>query len=519
MSVRVKLYQRDFSERGFTPEGTFKVDSYSWKAIGGPDKASISVTGDVHQLWLLLDLLRCPVELYNEYELPTWWGYAASVTVRVGGVEIGVSVDSMANSVTVVYAALAGGQQTAGTRATTSAAINSDSVATYGTREMRVSLNDATQSQAEQLRDIVLANRKYPLPLVAATGANAEGSFSATIECRGWWETLSWKAYATAIVKEENTTLGGPKDHIILNLGNSGVAQSFQFASAGDAWAVDSVEVLVGTFTLPLTVKICADSSGAPGTVLASGSLASGGVDLEAGDTTRTRFVMTSSVDLSGANTYWLQFDNGGAQQVNINASISNVYARGVLKGYNGAAWTTAASSPYLDLPFLLGGVVQTSQQVEDMITAGGQFIAAVEVEASSGVWTSPYRNGDRTALAEVEALLKTGVSAVKRLLATVTVDRHVRIYQEPDPTDPTYYMQADGALFDFNRAPLDKALCPVGIYVALKDVIPATVDFSVLASPTPFFVEEASFDARSLTYRPTPRGTPNVFNLGGIKP
>lgn len=526
MALNFKTYRRDFSEPLSIPPAVYEVLSYSWRTIGGPNRASVSVSGSLEALVQMLDMLRCPVEISNDNAQPVWWGYVSEVRIRSGVYEIGVSLDSLGNSVTVVYARVAGGQTTAGERATTAAGADANSIAEYGTKELRISASDSSDTQALRLRDAVLDQRKLPLAEIRNTGATAEGSASATIECRGWWETLGWQYYSDAVRVEENTTLGGPKDHPTLNLGNTGLAQSFTFADATAVWAVDSVELLLGGFNHDLTLSICADNglaAAGPGTVLASATLAAGGVDLEAGDTNRTTFTFDTPVNLSGGTTYWLQLSNGAIMWVNWNASLSNPYARGELRMRDSALrWTSSIGGQAdgaWDAPFKINGIVQTTQQIAAVVTGKGQFITATDIENASGVWSSPFRDGDKTALAVIEDLLKAGTANGRRLLATVTVDRRLRVYEEPAAAAGTYSAAiSDSTIYDPYDTEVSPELCPVGVWVAIRDMPPLTDYANALVSPSPFFVEEATYDARQDVYKPTPRGIQSAWNLGGLK-
>ncbi len=65
-----------------------------------------------------------------------------------------------------------------------------------------------------------------------------------------------------------------------------------------------------------------------------------------------------------------------------------------------------------------------------------GEFLQGVIIENASGITTNPYKNGDSTALYELESLLLTGTSNSRRLLCEVTQNRYLRIYEEPIEPD-----------------------------------------------------------------------------------
>lgn len=187
MSLYVMLKQRDLA--GDAPLGlpvVYRVDSYSWQALGGPAEATITVYGQARALYDLVEVLRSPVEICNERGEYVWWGYVAGVDIRVDAIEIGVDLDTMANRVQVSYTQ--GAYQF-----NTPFVQDDDSVNTYGQKELIIGMANVPLAVANARRDTTLAALRYPVPNVAMV--ERESSFSATLRCRGWWETLGWHYY------------------------------------------------------------------------------------------------------------------------------------------------------------------------------------------------------------------------------------------------------------------------------------------------------------------------------------
>jgi len=176
-------------------------ERYSHSAIGGPKTARINVYGDDNDLWQLVSLIRCPIEIYNDLGEAVWWGWIANVEANVmasGGsherVKIGASIDTMYNSIAVAYNKVdltSGAQQ----RDTTTWANGTVSQSEYGVRELLWSSSSATQVHAEAARDMRLAQSQYPQAIIVPVDANNSG---AAITCRGWWDTMSWRYYANS---------------------------------------------------------------------------------------------------------------------------------------------------------------------------------------------------------------------------------------------------------------------------------------------------------------------------------
>src|SRR3990172_936513 len=138
--LSVRVLQRDFTDPLAAPDVNYQVKGYAWNVIGGPNWAEIEVTGLAPALWELIEMLRCPVEIYNPRGERRWWGFVSSVDLS----QVGVSLETMANRIAVAYSLVEPGSSTVGARATTSWAQNDDSVATYGTKELLASISGAT---------------------------------------------------------------------------------------------------------------------------------------------------------------------------------------------------------------------------------------------------------------------------------------------------------------------------------------------------------------------------------------
>lgn len=160
---------------------------------------------------------------------------------------------------------------------------------------------------------------------------------------------------------------------------------------------------------------------------------------------------------------------------------------------------------------------VDTATQVQTIATAKGQFIAAVDMDVSAGISISEYKDGDGTALFEVEELLAMGTSNSRRMLATIDENRRMRVYEEPPDTDRPYLMQTDGTLCDPNGTPIRRELCTCGVWARLADVVPPSVNSSLLARPELQFIEEMEYDVKKNQLTPTARGAMNPWDVGTV--
>jgi hypothetical protein len=188
----------------------FAVGAYSAAAVGGCEEATLTATGDRERLQGLLDWLGYPVTIRNEHGNAVWWGFVAAVDVNLGGITVGLDVETVRNRVSVAYTERAadGGQL----RGTTAWVEDLPSQAQYGVHEERLSMGDITESVALGRRDAYLSMRKTPARTVAVGPGG--GASSATLRCAGWWQMLNWRYWEQPGGMEEYAGKAGA-EHVI----------------------------------------------------------------------------------------------------------------------------------------------------------------------------------------------------------------------------------------------------------------------------------------------------------------
>jgi len=330
-----RFLRRDFGADLSTPHLSWRVERFSWRAIGGPHQARITAGGDLTALWGLAETLRCPIELLDDHGEARWWGYVAEVEVQVEGLALTAALDTMANRIAVAYAYSSG--DAVGSRATTAWAQDDESVAEFGTVERLESSSSEDSTTAAQLRDVLLERLKWPQ---TALRLSPGGGAGATLTCRGWWDTLRWRHY-------------------------------------------DNPDI-----------------------------------------------------------------------------------------------------TP-----------IETTAQVAAIVTSVGEFLAGTVIEDASGVMISPYEDGDRTAQAVIDDLLARGTTADRRLLAQVTRERYLRLYEEPAAGAADYLLLGDGTLRDRWNNRLAPGDLPAGVWARLKDVLPGTLDLTRLSDPGLVMIDESEWD------------------------
>lgn len=319
---------------------------------------------------------------------------------------------------------------------------------------------------------------------------------------------------AGSIRTEGTFTKELPGSSVTLTVAGVKVAQKFSLPSAG-SWTVDKIAIrctVTGSPVDNLVVGLYSDSAGSPGTL----------IEEAVKDGTEVTTAMNwNEFDFGNTNTiaygtdYWIVVSRSG---VNTHSNFYVIdmdedlgYTRGDLKLWTGAAW--AARDPDANMPFRILGAWETTTQIEQMITDAAQWIDAYDGVNESNVYSNQYREGDSTALDEIQTLLNAGNDSGQRLLAIVTNENVFRVYsQAAANASSDLLLDENGMVLTTTGTPLEDGLLPVAKWVRLVGM-PQSVDH--LAPLATFFVERAEYrvDQGELMLEPT--GLNNPWEMG----
>lgn len=487
--LQVIMEEVDFS-RPLALDGiTFSVQRLEWALPGGAARALIRADGTLPRLWGLAERLRCPVTVYDETVSPAWWGYLAAVQVQDGRLRVDASLERLGNRLAVRYLRSPAGGSGGGETVQTAWADDPASQARFGVREQLLHLAEATDSAAAAYRDQSLERSKAVTASASLAGEPVERP-CALLTCLGWWDTLSWRHYAQAAGQEGHLFEGAGVQALGAAAANTRLAQGWQADAAG-FWEVEEAWVKVrkvGSPTDAFKLDVCADSGGAPGSVLSSASLPASSLPA---DYRWVGFSLGTRLAPAAGSAYWLVASRTGsldaANHYRLQVDESLGYSRGVLRLWNGSAWS--ARSPDADLNFALRGSSQTTDQIAQMAaaTAGGQFLAGVWIETPSALRASPYRSGEASAGEEIEALLRLGTAAGIELLAEITPQRILHVFAKPSASAADLLLLPSGRLTHPDGSPLALSERVVGRWARLA--APALAS-GTLASASPLFID-----------------------------
>lgn len=473
MSLNVSLLSLDFQPRQAPPGVHMRVVRHSWTAVGGPDTAELLSEGAEEALAELAGWLRCPLMISRTEGLPVWWGYLEGVWLRKGQVEMGASLDGMANRVRVSYIPLPGGP-----RRYTDWFEDARSQRLFGVKELQAlaGAEGCSPESADGLAAALLAEHANPpgeLRRVRSPDAitlKARRACEGRLVARGWWHSLGWRAYQQPAGLEQNTAaasgsqgFGTPEAPML--------RQRFVASVGVETWLVDRVGLHLRKVGNP-DDSVVVELRRASGELLSIGQIAA--CDLIPGQGWVELLLNGGPAAIVPGAGYELRLRrSGGLDALNayrVDHDLSANREDGSFDWWDGSNWVDV--QPPASLLFKLAGTEDSLAQVRRMLLAGagGQFLSGVKAPVG-GVCAGLWRDGQSSAREEVERLLALGTSEGRRLLARVDEYRRAVIGQAPLPGEQDYYLMSDGGVLDAFRRRLLPGECPVGVWAHGADI------------------------------------------------
>lgn len=191
------VFQRPKEGSGFIRRAIALNYKHTIAAQGGFDTASFDVavrTQGEGQDWLN-GYLGCFVQCFADDPItPMWEGLINRITLNSGGISYTISLDELANRVSVTYNAAAD----VATQTTVANSAVSQSI--YGIKQDQIEMGanaSSTTSHPNALRDTILAQRAFPQTSITQGGGNTN---LVSIELIGIFHTLEWtKEFSGAV--------------------------------------------------------------------------------------------------------------------------------------------------------------------------------------------------------------------------------------------------------------------------------------------------------------------------------
>lgn len=531
-TYQVEILSRNFTARYDYDSLHFTVENYSQSVYGGPDKARIRVDGPPEAVWLARNMLRCPINLYDELGQNVWWGYINSVGVSFSTLQSGISLNQMENAIALRYSRVLDNAGVTTESARTPWGVNYTSIAEYGRKENVYSMGQTDPTGALAYRERLLEALAWPTQEVKPnTKGAATEEAHAVMDCRGWWYSLDWLYFDyDADIKQ----LTGEGQTFVYSGGGAvtaTIAVMQTFVTLEDIQTRE-VRVELQSFENPTdSVRVslwqyAPDSSNA--TELAYGTIQgqdinkdwqwfsvyfSENIDVLDGMTYHIRVERT---DTSADGTYLIRIHPGGdGVDVYEDGNMWTENEDGGL-GYNSQA----------DVNFHVVARGDTTKAIENAVDVAGQFFQGFEVNYGRGSGTVNRSNivipltfdGDQTALHVIEKLLDTGTDQYHRMLAEVTPGREVKIYEErPEPragSNELLRLNPNGQIYPAHGHTPISHTCPCGKWVELVEV-PRLNTTGGAQDWQRFFIDRATYRPDRGTIEIEPRDQRGLLDVG----
>ena len=270
--MNVVFWERNFYDLLTPLPLDYSVVRYSHSVIGGPKLAEIRASGPELDLWELAEYARRPVKILSQKGDAVWWGFVSEIKIDVGLWEVGVNIDSMANYVGVAYE----DDADQGQPKKTDWAAAADSISEYGQREILITSSGSNEAHALAARDKYLAEKKYPTPVI---NPRSKGENTATLICRGWFDTLAWKYAPIAAKMFYSYEVQGNVYYPFGDNNCKEVAQGIWLSGNCNIVKIGVYLKKYGSPTDNVKVSLCSsDGTETPGTELTSGTVAGSGI-------------------------------------------------------------------------------------------------------------------------------------------------------------------------------------------------------------------------------------------------
>ena len=194
------------------------------------------------------------------------------------------------------------------------------------------------------------------------------------------------------------------------------------------------------------------------------------------------RVVLNKSALVTPGAVFAVQFSRSGANSSTNYFRVGTYDPSGsapayAFKVWNGSSW--AARSPAGSALVRVYGAAETSGLVRFYAAKneGGQFFDKVRIQDASGVYSSSLRSQVYSYQAEIEELLGAGCADGRRMVAQVTPQRVLAVYQAGDASAPDLLIREDGVIVEPGGAPAGgNAVGRWARYAAWPDLPPVWV-------------------------------------------
>jgi hypothetical protein len=144
-------------------------------------------------------------------------------------------------------------------------------------------------------------------------------------------------------------------------------------------------------------------------------------------------------------------------------------------------------------------------------------FVVNADMRDAATTLAPDFRQGDLILLDEIVKLMEAGTDAGRRILATVDAGRQVHFAAQPEKNPANfavyqYFLDSKNKLYNSVGGPIEPSECKVGVWAHLRGY-ELVNGLDNVTSPSPVFIERATYDVETGEYQPESYGYKSPFD------
>jgi hypothetical protein len=162
---------------------------------------------------------------------------------------------------------------------------------------------------------------------------------------------------------------------------------------------------------------------------------------------------------------------------------------------------------------------VTYSTIAEQLVTMAelSEFTNSATCEPAATTLVPDFRQGDELLLDEILKLMEAGTDNGRRILAKIDENRKILFTEEPERfastwTQEIFILDSKNQLYNSMGGLIEPTECKVGVWAWLKNYEMVN-GFGAITSPSPVFIERATYDVEAGEYQPESFGYKSPFD------
>lgn len=144
-------------------------------------------------------------------------------------------------------------------------------------------------------------------------------------------------------------------------------------------------------------------------------------------------------------------------------------------------------------------------------------FVVRADMISAATTLAPDFRQGDELLLDEIVKLMEAGADSGQRILASVDAGRQVHFFEQPlkypgNFAANQYFLDTKNRLYNSTGGMIEPTECKVGVWAHLRGYELINGLYAI-TSPSPVFIERATYDVEAGEYQPESYGYKSPFD------